>query len=77
MNIENANIPPNSLESEQSVLGGLLLHNEAWEQVADALTADDFYNASHRLIFNAISLLLEHDNPADILTVKERLKKTG
>jgi replicative DNA helicase len=45
--------------------------------VADALTADDFYNASHRLIFNAISLLLEHDNPADILTVKERLKKTG
>jgi len=77
MDIENANIPPNSLESEQSVLGGLLLHNEAWEQVADALTADDFYNASHRLIFNAISLLLEHDNPADILTVKERLKKTG
>lgn len=77
MDIEKANIPPNSLESEQSVLGGLLLHNEAWEQVADALTADDFYNASHRLIFNAISLLLEHDNPADILTVKERLKKTG
>ncbi len=77
MDIENANIPPNSLESEQSVLGGLLLHNEAWEQVADALTADDFYNASHRLIFSAISLLLEHDDPADILTVKERLKKTG
>jgi replicative DNA helicase len=77
MDIENANIPPNSLESEQSVLGGLLLHNEAWEQVADALAADDFYNASHRLIFNAIALLLEHDDPADILTVKERLKKTG
>jgi len=77
MDIENANIPPNSLESEQSVLGGLLLHNEAWEQVADALTADDFYNASHRLIFNAIALLLEHGDPADVLTVKERLKKTG
>lgn len=77
MDIENANIPPNSLESEQSVLGGLLLHNEAWEQVADTLTADDFYNTSHRLIFNAIALLLEHDSPADILTVKERLKKTG
>lgn len=77
MDIENANIPPNSLESEQSVLGGLLLHNEAWEQVADALTVDDFYNASHRLIFNAITLLLEHGDPADILTVKERLKKTG
>jgi hypothetical protein len=36
MNIENINIPPNSIESEQSVLGGLLLHNEAWDEVADA-----------------------------------------
>jgi len=79
MDIKNANIPPNSLESEQSVLGGLLLHNEAWEQVADALIPDDFYNASHRIIFNAIALLLERDTPvpADILTVKEHLKKTG
>ncbi len=77
MDIENINIPPNSIESEQSVLGGLLLHNEAWDQVADAINKDDFYTASHRLIFEAIKLLLEHAEPADILTVKERLKKTG
>ncbi|MDC9714327.1 MAG: replicative DNA helicase [Gammaproteobacteria bacterium] len=77
MDIENTNIAPNSIESEQSVLGGLLLHNEAWDEVADALVADDFYTASHRLIFDAIALLLEHSKPADILTVKERLKKTG
>jgi hypothetical protein len=77
MNIENINIPPNSIESEQSVLGGLLLHNEAWDEVADAVNKDDFYTASHRLIFEAIKLLLEHAEPADILTVKERLKKTG
>lgn len=77
MDIESINIPPNSVESEQSVLGGLLLHNEAWEQVADAINKDDFYTASHQLIFEAIKLLLEHAEPADILTVKERLKKTG
>jgi replicative DNA helicase len=41
MNIENINIPPNSIESEQSVLGGLLLHNEAWDEVADAVNKDD------------------------------------
>ncbi|WXT99411.1 MAG: Replicative DNA helicase [Catillopecten margaritatus gill symbiont] len=77
MDIENAKIPPNSLESEQSVLGGLLMHNEAWDEVADVLTADDFYRPSHRIIFDAIHILLEHGEPADILTVKERLKKTG
>ncbi len=77
MNIENVKIPPNSLDSEQSVLGGLLLHNDAWDQIADILTAVDFYNASHRIIFEAISTLLQHDQPADILTVKEHVKKTG
>ncbi|MBW5290405.1 MAG: Replicative DNA helicase [Candidatus Ruthia sp. Asou_11_S2] len=76
MDIKNAKIPPNSIESEQSVLGGLLLHNEAWDRVADILTEADFYNASHRIIFNAISTLLQHDQPADILTVKEQVKKT-
>lgn len=77
MNIENVKVPPNSLESEQSVLGGLLMHNEAWDDVADVLVADDFYKPSHRIIFDAIYMLLEHGEPADILTVKERLKKTG
>lgn len=77
MNIENAKIPPNSIESEQSVLGGLLLHNESWDRVADILTEADFYNTSHRIIFNAITTLLQHDQPADILTVKEQVKKIG
>ena len=77
MNIENAKIPPNSLDSEQSVLGGLLLHNDAWDQVADILTGADFYNASHQIIFEAISTLMHHNQPADILTVKEYVKKTG
>ena len=77
MDIENAKTPPHSIESEQSVLGGLLLHNDAWDQVADILTELDFYQASHKIIFAAITTLLKHDNPADILTVKEQLVKTG
>ncbi|HIL02900.1 MAG TPA: replicative DNA helicase, partial [Candidatus Thioglobus autotrophicus] len=77
MDIENIKIPPNSLDSEQSVLGGLLLHNDTWDQIADILTSIDFYNASHRIIFEAISTLLQHDKPADILTVKEHVKKNG
>jgi len=77
MNIENLKVPPNSLESEQSVLGGLLIHNRAWDDVADVLVADDFYRPIHRIIFDAIQILLGHDEPADILTVKERLKTVG
>ncbi|HIG88954.1 MAG TPA: replicative DNA helicase [Candidatus Thioglobus sp.] len=77
MDIKNAKVPPNSLESEQSVLGALLLHNDAWDSVADILTTGDFYNASHRLIYDAIVTLLRHDEPADMLTVTEQLKKTG
>jgi replicative DNA helicase len=61
MNIENIKIPPNSIESEQSVLGGLLLHNEAWDEVADVLVTEDFYNTSLRVIFDAIHILLEHN----------------
>ncbi len=77
MDIKNVKVPPNSIDSEQSVLGGLLLHNDAWDQVADILTEVDFYTTSHRIIFDAISTLLQHDKPADILTVKEQVKKTG
>ena len=76
MDIENTKLPPNSVDSEQSVLGGLLLHNQAWNRVVDILNTNDFYQASHRIIYDAIVTLLEHDKPADILTVKEQVIKT-
>ena len=76
MDIENPKIPPNSIDSEQSVLGGLLLHNESWDNVVNIISSDDFYQASHRIIYDAIVILLEHDKPADILTVKEQVIKT-
>ena len=76
MDIDNPKIPPNSIDSEQSVLGGLLLHNESWDNVVNILSSDDFYQTSHRIIYDAIVILLEHDKPADILTVKEQVIKT-
>ncbi len=76
MDIDNAKIPPNSVDSEQSVLGGLLLHNDSWDNVVNILGSDDFYQTSHRIIYDAIVTLLEHDKPADILTVKEQVIKS-
>ena len=76
MDIDNAKIPPNSVDSEQSVLGGLLLHNDSWDNVVNILGSDDFYQTSHRIIYAALVTLLEHDKPADILTVKEQVIKS-
>ncbi len=64
------------MDSEQSVLGGLLLHNDSWDTVVNILGSDDFYQSSHRIIYDAIVTLLEHDKPADILTVKEQVVKS-
>ncbi len=66
-------LPPHSVEAEQSVLGGLLLENEAFDRIADIIGADDFYRHDHRIIFEHVSRLIEHGRPADIVTVAEAL----
>lgn len=73
--IEALKIPPHSLEAEQSVLGGLLLDNNAWDSVADRVTETDFYRYEHRLIFGAIRDLSAKQTPFDILTITEILKE--
>lgn len=70
-------VPPNSIEAEQSILGGLMLDNAAWDKVADLVIAEDFYRKDHRLIFNAISLLAEDAQPCDVVTVSECLDNRG
>ncbi|MGE5242261.1 MAG: replicative DNA helicase [Bacteroidota bacterium] len=70
-------VPPQSIEAEQSVLGGLLLDNQSWDRIADIVTADDFYRREHRLIFNAISALCGESSPADVVTVSEWLERSG
>lgn len=70
-------VPPHSTEAEQSVLGGLLLDNLAWDRAADLLNASDFYRHEHRLIYQAISSLIAASKPADVITVFEALQSLG
>jgi replicative DNA helicase len=68
-------VPPHSVEAEQSVLGGLMLENEAWDQVADALTEADFYQRANRVIFEAVRALADEGQPFDVVTVSEWLER--
>ncbi len=70
-------LPPQSSEAEQSVLGALLLDNQAWERVADLVTDGDFYAYQHRLIFSAIGSLINASKPADVITVFDHLRALG
>ncbi len=70
-------VPPNSIEAEQSLLGGLMLDHTSWDKIADVVTADDFYRKDHRLIFSAIATLAEGANPCDVVTVSECLDNRG
>ena len=65
--------PPNSIEAEQSVLGGLLLDNNAFDRVGDLINKGDFYRHDHSLIFQHISNLIEQNKPVDIVTLAESL----
>jgi replicative DNA helicase len=70
-------LPPHSLEAEQSLLGGLLLDNMAWERISDIIAAEDFYRDDHRRIYQHIVRLLDLGKPADVVTVFEALEKSG
>jgi replicative DNA helicase len=75
--LELLKLPPNSVEAEQSVLGGLLLENEALDKIADILNQADFYRHDHRLIYTHIAKLIEQNRPADIVTVAESLENSA
>lgn len=70
-------LPPQALEAEQSLLGGLLLDNRHWDQVTAELGVADFYNHNHRLIFDGIKSLQSTGEPADVITVSEWLDNNG
>ena len=75
--ISSLKLPPHSIEAEQSVLGGLLLNNEAWDRVGDIVSDEDFYRDDHRRIYRHISKLIENNKPADVLTTAESLQLAG
>ena len=67
-------VPPYNLHAEQSLLGGLMLDNSAWDRVADMVSEGDFYRREHRLIFEAITKLATVDQPFDVVTLADTLE---
>ncbi|HLG20075.1 MAG TPA: replicative DNA helicase [Bdellovibrionota bacterium] len=70
-------VPPQNIEAEQSVLGAVLLDNQAAHEVTEILRPEDFYKESHREIFAATLALLDRNEPADLVTLTNELKKEG
>ena len=77
VDVAKLRVPPQSIEAEQSVLGGLLLDNGAWDRAADVVTEADFYRFEHKIIFGAIGALIGASKPADVITVYEHLQMAG
>lgn len=71
---DRLNLPPNSVQAEQALLGGLMLDKSAWDRVADRVSEEDFYRPDHRLIFGAIRALSERNEPCDAVTLSEYLE---
>jgi replicative DNA helicase len=70
-------LPPQSIEAEESVIGGVLLDNAALDRAIELLTADDFYREVHRKIMRAMVDLHERTEPVDLVTLTEALKARG
>jgi len=70
-------LPPHSVEAEQSLIGGLLLDNSAWDRIGDVVAESDFYRDDHRRIFGHIRKLVETGRPADVVTVYESIEKSN
>ena len=74
---ESLRLPPQSMEAEQAVLGGLMLNGEAWDAVSEKVNEVDFYRKDHQLIFRVITQLAEEDKPCDLVTVSQALDQLG
>src|SRR5258708_33389299 len=72
-NVFQFRTPPHSIEAEQSLLGALLLDNQAFDRVADLIVGEDFYRDDHRRIWRHIARLVENNKPADGVTVSESI----
>jgi len=70
-------LPPHNIEAERSVLGGLMLDDNAWDSVSERVSAEDFYRADHRTIFRCMADLVERNQPLDIITISESLEAVG
>jgi len=74
---EDKNLPPQSIEAEQSVLGGLLLDNSVYDKITERVSGKDFYRQEHKIIFATICDLLDSGKPVDPITLRDHLKECG
>jgi replicative DNA helicase len=70
-------VPPQNLEAEASVLGGILLENQAVLKVLEVVQEEDFYREAHRKIFRAMVDLQERGEPVDLITLNDELTRKG
>ena len=77
MTLDMRKVPPHSLEAEMSILGGILLDNEAINRSLEILRPEEFYRESHRKIFRAMIALSNNNEPCDLITLSTILKKKG
>jgi replicative DNA helicase len=75
--LDRIKLQPQSVEAEQSVLGGLMISQDAWDGVAEVLAPEDFYRPDHRLIFRQIRNLAEALQPVDVVTLADQLQLSG
>jgi len=70
-------VPPQNLEAEESVLGAVLLDNDALNSVVEILSPEDFYRDAHRRIYRAMVDLADHNQPVDAITLTDALRRLG
>src|SRR3954451_16626836 len=68
---------PHTLEAERSVLGAILLHNDAFNQAAEVIDSNDFFRDAHRRIFDKMATISERAGAIDLVTLKEELSRAG
>jgi len=76
-NARQTNQAPQNLEAEASLLGAILIDSDALVKIADSITTQDFYDARHQRIFEAVAQLYEKRSPIDVLTLADQLKGNG
>lgn len=77
MMVEHGRVPPQALDLEEVVLGGMMLEKDAVNTVIDILQPEAFYKDAHQIIFNAIKTLFSKSEPIDLLTVTNALRSSG
>jgi len=73
--VTTSKLPPQNIEAEQSILGAVLIENDAFPKIIEIITREDFYRESHKKIFDAMIELFEKSEPIDLVTIAEELRK--